>query len=98
MRGPCSGGCCQSFTINTTLDEVHRRGDVQARRLRQILLRIIGEHEYYTCNEFDVETRRCRAYDARPEMCSRFPTKRCRQCGAMTDQEARGVTLLLAGS
>ena len=109
MRGPCSGACCVGFTSNATDEQIQSREGDEGRRIRQILLRVIATPGRYTCNEFDAETKRCRAYDARPMMCSRFPDARpmmcsrfpnsdrpCRQCGAATDQEARGVALMAA--
>lgn len=74
----CTGRCCRAFTID--LDALTRPDTAenidQGDYIRDMLVALEPQEDGFwscTCRHFDAGSGRCRAYEQRPRMCSRFP-------------------------
>jgi Fe-S-cluster containining protein len=85
----CTGECCDPVTMSVELYRemsLDPRGIRNARYVLSMLkaraaLPAHGTAEF-DCKYFDRDTRRCTAYDRRPEMCRTFPDGPvCHMCG-----------------
>ncbi len=71
----CTGHCCEAFSLPSDATErlLHEPEQLKdGMQIRDMLLPT-GEEDRWTCVNFDKETRRCRIYDSRPQMCWEFP-------------------------
>jgi uncharacterized protein len=61
-----------------SVEEAERRFTRSAHGYKRVMRRKRDEHFGKACRFLDPETRRCTIYEARPEVCRRFPAhKRC---------------------
>src|SRR6266550_1849143 len=85
----CTGECCDPVTLAGGDYLAMSRDPRPYRNARYIMNMLISRapiprHGWaeFTCKYFDLETRRCGAYDRRPQMCRDFPEEgECGYCG-----------------
>lgn len=82
----CPGDCCEAFCLPYAPDELNAKrsdlmeGDVIADMVIPLFPNAKDGY-WYTCRNFDTETRLCRVYDERPQMCRTFPNRYRCACG-----------------
>ena len=54
-----------------------------------LLSQVVSDDEWFTCNQWDSETKRCKVYERRPIMCRDFPYGR--QCEHSKSCHERGA-------
>src|SRR5262245_61969975 len=85
----CTGACCDPVTLSVHLYREMSLDPRHIRNARYVLNMLtargpLPDHGTgeFDCKYFDRDTRRCTAYDRRPEMCRTFPDGPiCHMCG-----------------
>ena len=67
----CTGLCCSSFTLGEP--------ELSDPFIRDMLIDLGDGH--YSCKHWDTETRLCRIYEQRPQMCRDYPEPGSKVCG-----------------
>ena len=89
MTPACTGECCRRFPLScklATLVEIVQAYPLDAENAKildmVILIDRTPEYDYFTCKNWDPETKLCRTYETRPRMCREYPYARaCEFCG-----------------
>lgn len=109
----CNGSCCERFFISSSPAELNERAskndptvDIDIQQIAAMVIPIEeakGEGVpgyWYTCKNWDTETRLCTIYETRPQMCRDFPyMDPCINCGWENQEyiEEKNASVLPAG-
>lgn len=84
----CNGMCCSSFSMEkydliVAMPEKFEDGQ----QIKDMLIHIgtVDGYKYFTCNNWDRETRKCMIYSSRPRACRDYPQyepRGCQWCGS----------------
>ena len=100
----CTGECCRSFTLSRGREMWTEPPADPAHPWARLAIRLelISEapaYALFTCREWDATSRRCKAYEDRPDTCRDYPyggEHTCSYCGARSASEAAGTALQVA--
>jgi Fe-S-cluster containining protein len=100
-RNQCTGQCCQRIVVlGLTYQDIREKAFAnpewkeiqQLRKMLHTIERVDDERyhgDIFACKNWDPETRLCKIYETRPNMCRIFPyDMKCRYCG-MTRPDAK---------
>ena len=95
MKDKCDGSCCERFYIGQSQEELAQLAidypdDPDSQEIAKMVI-LLGpsDHQegkvggfWYTCKNWDDQTRLCKIYESRPQMCRDYPySSPCVNCG-----------------
>ena len=89
----CDGRCCELFALSKPHEHlIAHQTDIQDGETIAGMVISQGQSNdgvwLFSCQHFDTDSRRCRIYEQRPDMCRRYPYDgRCGFCGYVESVE-----------
>ncbi len=89
----CDGRCCELFALSKTLKYlIANQTDIHDGETIASMVTPQGRSNdgvwLFSCRNFDADSRKCRIYEQRPDMCRGYPYDgRCGFCGYVEEEE-----------
>jgi len=81
----CIGDCCDGFSLSDSIEDACASDPEHAEQIRWMLIRrplYTDGSPRYTCRFWNKGTKRCMAYELRPNFCREYPSEDpCKLCG-----------------